>query len=173
MSDAWKWAIAFSLGMAVLIAVGQPYMWPQVGARNQTFWRVWHNDHVKKRKRMAPGNSMQISWDVWYLLTDGFLHVFYDAIGYSLVICVVSDSRFQRFLGEIRCAGEPTTELRLCLFGRGICGFRLRLRLVGTAGVVGAPAASTLAGTSCQWNCHCRISYYTSIYIMRNYLMTL
>eukprot|EP00435_Cladocopium_sp_Y103_P039019 s109_g10.t1 len=30
MSDAWKWAIAFSLGMAVLVGVGQPYMWPQV-----------------------------------------------------------------------------------------------------------------------------------------------
>lgn len=31
MSDAWKWAIAFSLGMAVLVGACQPYMWPQVG----------------------------------------------------------------------------------------------------------------------------------------------
>ncbi|CAK9044458.1 T-complex protein 1 subunit gamma (TCP-1-gamma) (CCT-gamma) (Chaperonin subunit CCTV gamma) [Durusdinium trenchii] len=30
MSDAWKWAIAFSLGMAVLIGVAQPYMQPQI-----------------------------------------------------------------------------------------------------------------------------------------------
>lgn len=30
MSDAWKWAIAFSLGMAVLVGACQPYMWPQV-----------------------------------------------------------------------------------------------------------------------------------------------
>eukprot|EP00435_Cladocopium_sp_Y103_P052999 s109_g16.t2 len=30
ISDAWKWAIAFSLGMALLVGVGQPYMWPQV-----------------------------------------------------------------------------------------------------------------------------------------------
>ncbi|CAE7475938.1 FLS2 [Symbiodinium natans] len=30
MSDAWKWAIAFSLGMAVLVGVSQPYMQPQV-----------------------------------------------------------------------------------------------------------------------------------------------
>ena len=29
MSDAWKWAIAFSLGMAVLVGTCQPYMWPQ------------------------------------------------------------------------------------------------------------------------------------------------
>lgn len=30
MADAWKWAIAFSLGMAVLVATCQPYMEPQV-----------------------------------------------------------------------------------------------------------------------------------------------
>lgn len=30
MADAWKWAIAFSLGMAVLVAACQPYMEPQV-----------------------------------------------------------------------------------------------------------------------------------------------
>ena len=29
MADAWKWAIAFSLGMAVLVAACQPYMEPQ------------------------------------------------------------------------------------------------------------------------------------------------
>ena len=34
ISDAWKWAIAFNLGMAVLIAVGQPYMWPQAGSEH-------------------------------------------------------------------------------------------------------------------------------------------
>eukprot|EP00435_Cladocopium_sp_Y103_P043821 s102_g12.t1 len=31
MADAWKWAIAFSLGMAVLVGACQPYMQPQVG----------------------------------------------------------------------------------------------------------------------------------------------
>ncbi|CAL1155883.1 unnamed protein product, partial [Cladocopium goreaui] len=30
MADAWKWAIAFSLVMAVLVAMCQPYMEPQV-----------------------------------------------------------------------------------------------------------------------------------------------
>eukprot|EP00435_Cladocopium_sp_Y103_P045938 s109_g13.t1 len=30
MSDAWKWAIAFSVGMAVMVGVCKPYMWPQV-----------------------------------------------------------------------------------------------------------------------------------------------
>ena len=31
MADAWKWAIAFSLVMAVLVAMCQPYMEPQAG----------------------------------------------------------------------------------------------------------------------------------------------
>ena len=31
MPDAWKWAIAFSLGMAMLAGLCQPYMWPQAG----------------------------------------------------------------------------------------------------------------------------------------------
>ena len=39
MSDAWKWAIAFSLGMAVLVAVCQPYMWPQAKLNLTTFQR--------------------------------------------------------------------------------------------------------------------------------------
>lgn len=30
MMDAWKWAVAFSLGVAVLVGVYQPYMQPQV-----------------------------------------------------------------------------------------------------------------------------------------------
>eukprot|EP00435_Cladocopium_sp_Y103_P027029 s109_g6.t1 len=36
MTDAWKWPIAFSLGMAVLVGVCQPYMHPQV-SQLQTF----------------------------------------------------------------------------------------------------------------------------------------
>lgn len=30
MTDAWKWPIAFSVAMAVIVGVCQPYMWPQV-----------------------------------------------------------------------------------------------------------------------------------------------
>ena len=44
-------------------------------------------------------------------------------------------------------AGERATKLQLCLFGRDICGLRLRLPLVGAARVVGTTAASPLAGT--------------------------
>ena len=31
MTDAWKWPIAFSVAMAVIVGVCQPYMWPQAG----------------------------------------------------------------------------------------------------------------------------------------------
>lgn len=41
MSDAWKWAIAFSLGMAVLIGVAQPYMQPQALRRCDSHRGTW------------------------------------------------------------------------------------------------------------------------------------
>lgn len=37
MSNAWKWAVAFSLGMAVLVWVSHPFMHPQA---NGSLWLV-------------------------------------------------------------------------------------------------------------------------------------
>lgn len=40
MTNVWKWPVAFSVGMAVLVGVCQPYMWPQAGPTETRFKSV-------------------------------------------------------------------------------------------------------------------------------------
>ena len=127
MSDAWKWAIAFSLGMALLVGVGQPYMRPQARAEGcHTFCSTQVQNSTGQL-----GNSIRFS---------SGLRKFKDFSPQRLS-CMIPEN-IHSF------SGKPTTEPKLRLLGRGISGFCLRLCFVGTRGVVGTTAASALAGAT-------------------------
>ena len=56
MTNAWKWPVAFSVGMAVLVGVCQPYMHPQAGSVETSWTANWTKLRwIAKKKHTEDG----------------------------------------------------------------------------------------------------------------------